>query len=348
MRYTRSAGNASRPGRHGIAPPRPGVTSPLPPNPSQSTATPPVPPVKQPRRHRLIFGRIGRGQDFNYRRMEFSCLMVAEFACLLLALPVYLFFGRIGVWHIGPPPADSLSEGGWGLTLRFIALVCGALGMLFIPVLGKAARGRWLWIFAVAMFVLVLLMTGEWQGPLLAIVGYAAMAGFSLVTLDAVTAVRPAAEGAEKFIKLQLVAGGLVMVLWFMPMMLTNHSAVLHDWIGQNWHGWLYPAARIGPVAAELAGLAAVLGGLGTYRSLVNTTARLLATLGLACAMAVSLVILLRTANLPVGPANWDGLEFLWVFLLLTGCMLLYWAGVTQRLLSSAQEMQEITPASPT
>ncbi len=273
--------------------------------------------------------------------------MVAEFGCLLLALPVYLFFGRIGVWHIGPPPADSLSEGGWGLTLRFIALVCGLLGMLFIPVLGKTTRGRWLWIFAVGMLLLTLLMTGEWQGPLLAIVGYASMAGFSLVTLDAVTAVRPAADAADKFIKLQVGAGVLVMVLWFMPMLLANHASVLHDWIGQNWQGWLYPAARIGPVAAELSGLAAVLGGLGGYRGSVNTGSRLLATLGLACAMAVSLVILLRAANLPAGPANWDGLEYLWVFLLLTGCMLLYWAGVTQRLLSSAQEMLEIFEGSP-
>ncbi len=301
---------------------------------------------KPPRRH-LIFGRMGRGKDFNFRRMEFSCLMVAEFGCLLLALPVYLFFGRIGVWHIGPPPADGLSEGGWGLTLRFIALVCGFLGMLFIPVLGKTTRGRWLWIFAVGMLLLTLLMTGERQGPLLAIVGYVSMAGFSLVTLDAVAAVRPAADAADKFSKLQMGAGVLVMVLWFMPMLLANHSAVLHDWIGQNWQGWLYPAARIGPVAAELSGLTAVLGGFGGYRGSVNTGSRLLATLGLACAMAVSLVILLQAANLPAGPANWDGLEYLWVFLLLTGCMLLYWAGVTQRLLSSAQEMPEIVEGSP-
>ena len=346
MRYTRSTGNANRPGRHGVAPLRAGVAPPLPTKTVDPDETPAEPPVKKPRRHGLIFGRMGRGKDFNYRRMEFSCLMVAEFGCLLLALPVYLFFGRIGVWHIGPPPADSLSEGGWGLTLRFIALVCGALGMLFIPVLGKTVRGRWLWIFAVGMVLLVLLMAGEWQGPLLAIVGYAAMAGFSLVTLDAVAGVRPAAEKAEKFIKLQVVAGVLVMVLWFMPMVLANHSAVLHDWIGHNWRGWLYPAARIGPVAAELSGLAAVLSAFGGYRSFVITGARLLATLGLACAMAVSLVILLRAAHLPAGPANWEGLEYLWVFLLLTGCMLLYWAGVTQRLLSSARELHEIAEGS--
>lgn len=341
MRYGRTAGNSTRPGRHGIAPPRASLA----PTPavriSPTEASDVQEPAKKPRRKGLIFGRIGRGKDFNYRRMEFSCLMVAEFGCLLLALPVYLFFGRIGVWHIGPPPADSLSEGGWGLTLRFVALVGGTLGMLFIPVLGKAVRGRWIWIFGVGILLMVLLMTGEWQGPLLAVVGYASMAGLSLVTLDAVTGVRPAAETADQFMKLQLVAGVLVLVLWFMPMLLANHAAVLHGWIGQNWRGLLYPAARIGPVFAELAGATAVLGALGGYRGLVNAASRLLGTLGLACAMAVSLVILLRAANLPAGPANWQGLEYLWVFLVLTGCMLLYWAGVTQRLLCSAREMRE-------
>ncbi|MGC9260645.1 MAG: hypothetical protein ACP5I8_11310 [Phycisphaerae bacterium] len=272
-----------------------------------------------------------------------STLLVAEFACLLLIAPFYLILGhgsQLYSWHLRDAVVFHTAT---TQSIEAVELVLGILAVLTLPFLPRRRRATLMLALGFAILTMVYFLASQ-QGPLLVIlVEYPAVALLALVSLDALTGIRPAVVQSEGFNNRQLLLGSMVIILWFLPtvMLFTSHTVqrIIFEHPSLRL-SWLLGIAMFGALGA---GIIALAGYFFRFRRWVNISGRLCGTLALTVTMGLGLWSSMRNSEL-IGPdQQWLHPELLWMFMLISAALLLVWSGLTQKfILRAALERGEL------
>lgn len=285
-------------------------------------------------------GEVEKPWPIPRKRFEFSCLFVGIFGCILLIAPVYLIFSRFGTQLMGESSTAPVFHSGMGQTLRFLELVLGLLGVPAIIFLPRTLRADFMWMLGVFMLCVVMLLA-KGQGELLVILlGYPTAALLSLVALDAITGIRPAVTESVTFRNWQFFISAGVTILWFLPAGLAVCGKQITAIVPHGQQLWIHLIIMAAVFGAELAGLLGLLAYFSEFKRWMNTAGRLLGTLGLTVTMGVGLWTALQPGVLARQSDMWIRIELLWLFMIVSGSLLLVWAGLTQRFILSAARIR--------
>lgn len=274
------------------------------------------------------------------KRFEFSCLFVGIFGCILLLAPTYLIFSRFGAQLMGATSTALVFHSGMGQTLRFLELVLGLLGVPAIIFLPRSLRADFMWMLGVFMLCIVMLLA-KGQGELFVILlGYPTAALLSLVALDAITGIRPAVASSVTFRNWQFFISAGVTILWFLPAGLAVCGKQIAAILPHGEQLWVHLIVMAAVFGAEFAGLLGMLAYFSEFKRWVNTVGRLLGTLGLTVTMGVGLWTALQPGVLARQSDLSVHIELLWLFMIVSGSLLLVWAGLTQRFILSAARIR--------
>ncbi len=276
------------------------------------------------------------------KRFEFSCVFVGIFGCILLISPAYLIFSRFGSQVMEKYSTAPVFHGGMGQTLRFLELVLGLVGVPVIIFLPRSLRADFMWLLGLFMLCLVLLLTKGQDELLLILSGYPALALLALVALDAITGIRPAVPESITFRNWQFFISAAVTILWFLPAGLAVCGKQIAAVVPHGGHWWIHLIIIVAVIGAELAGVLGLLAYFLSFKRWVNIAGRLLGTLGLTMTMGVGLWTALEPGILAWQSDMWIRMELLWFFLIVSGSLLLVWAGLTQRFILIAARLREM------
>ncbi len=268
------------------------------------------------------------------RRFEFSCLLVGEFGCLLLIAPVYLIFGRLHGMHHSVEFTIFKSHG--AQLIRSLELALGLMGMLLIPITPKKIRGTLMLAVGLAVMAALLLLLDHQSHLLLMLVAYPSAGLLALVLLDAVTGIRPAAPQSPNLSSWQLILGSAVTAIWAIPLIVSSTCRVFPSLFSQTHLVLIRVLLMIATLAATVSGLCSLSGYFQTFTRRKNLIGRLSGTLALTVSMGIGLWGGMVGTGLIRHQDRWLRLEMLWVFLLLSGSLMLCWGGMTQRLIIRA------------
>ena len=278
------------------------------------------------------------------KRLELSCLFVGAFGFLLLASPVYLFFSRHIMVHVFSLSDIQLMQTSDAMSLRLIEFAIGLAGILLLPFVSHRWRARLMLSGGLGVLVPMFIFLAP-QSTCLMIIVYPALALLALVSLDAVTGIRPAVPESDHFRALQLAASGAALLLWFPPAAVALHGRQIDTMVQYPSTMLIHVLILIGslsPFAAACIGLA---GTFVPYKRSLNLAGRLLGTLGLSMSMCLGLYTSMFNIDVLFGKGHqWRSMEMLWMFMIVAGSLLLTWAGFTQRLILSAVQEREIQP----
>lgn len=279
------------------------------------------------------------------RRFEFSVILVGEFGAILLIAPVYLIFGRIhGLAHT--PGYEALCSLGAQM-LQSTELVLGLLTMLLIPLLPKAFRGTFMLLAGLAIILNLLILLGDQKSVLMLMVAYPTASLLALVLLDAVTGIRPALPQSPKLAAWQLICAGAVTALWVIPLIVSVSCKVFPSLFSQTHLVVIRVCLMIATLAAVTSGGCALHGYFQPPRRSMHLAGRLTGSLALAISMALGLWGSMVGTGLIRHQDRWLRLQMLWIFLLVSGALMLCWGGMTQRLINIAAREMDVPAETP-
>ena len=276
------------------------------------------------------------------RRFEFSVILVGEFGAILLIAPVYLIFGRLhGVKHT--PEFQALCSLGAQM-LQSTELALGLLTMLLIPILPKKYRGTFMLLVGLAIILNLLILLGHQQSILMLMVAYPTASLLALVLLDAVTGIRPAAPQSPRISAWQVICGSAVTAMWVIPLIVSVSCKVFPSLFSQTHLVLVRVMLMIATLAAVTSGVCALHGYFRSPERRVHLLGRLSGSLALAISMALGLWGSMVGTGLIRHQDKWLRLQMLWIFLLVSGALMLCWGGLTQRLINVAVNELEVSP----
>ncbi len=276
------------------------------------------------------------------KRFEFSVIMVGELGAILLMAPVYLIFDRLhGLKHT--PGFAALCSLGAHL-MQTTELGFGLATMLLIPILPKRFRGVLMLVVGLAIILNLLILLGRQESILMLMVAYPSVSLLSLVMLDAVTGIRPAAPLSPRLAGWQLICGSAVTGLWVIPLIISTTCKVFPSLFSQTHLILIRTLLMTATLGATVSGLCALHGYFRGFTRRFNLTGRLSGSLALAIAMGLGLWGSMVGTGLIKHQDKWLRLEMLWIFLLISGALMLCWGGMTQRLINVAAREREAPP----
>lgn len=276
------------------------------------------------------FTQAGKPWPIPRRRFELSTLLVAEFACLLLIAPFFLILGHGSQIYSWPVVNAVIFHTAVTQTVEAVELVLGVLALLTLPFFPRRCRATLMTMLGFAILILVYFIVGQQGSFWVILVEYPAVALLALVSLDALTGIRPAVADSESFNNRQLALGSSVIILWFLPTVLlfTGHTVqgIILDHSSSQLF-WLLEAAMLGAMGD---GIIALVGHFSRFRRWVNLIGRLCGTLALTVTMGLGLWCAMRNSAI-IGPhRQYLHPELLWIFMLVSAALLLVWSGLTQ------------------
>ncbi len=279
------------------------------------------------------------------RRFEFSVVLIGEFGAILLIAPIYLIFGRLhGIKHT--PGFQTLCSLGAHM-LQSTELTLGILTMLMIPVLPKKFRGTFMLLVGLAIILNLLILLGHQQSVLMLMVAYPSASLLALVLLDAVTGIRPAAPQSPRLSGWQVICGSAVTALWTIPLIFSTTCKVFPSLFSQSHLVLVRVCLMLATLSAVASGACALHGYFRPPKKSVYLTGRLSGSLALAISMAMGLWGSMVGTGLIQHQEKWLRLQMLWIFLLLSGALMLCWGGMTQRLINVAAREIDLSANSP-
>lgn len=276
------------------------------------------------------------------RRFELSTIFVSEFACMLLIAPFYLISGHGPQMYSLHVTDAAFFHTATTQSVEAIELVLGILATLTLPFFSRRKRGTLMVTLGLAVLVMVFFLSRQ-QGALMVILTcYPAAALLALVSLDALTGIRPAAAESECFNTRLLVLGSAVMILWFLPTLELFTCRTVDTLVATQQSPWVHLLLVAAMVGALCAGIIALTGYFSRFNRWVNITGRLCGTLALTVTMVMGLWCAMRDSELIGRDQQWMRPELLWIFMLISAALLLVWSGLTQKfILAAASERGE-------
>ena len=199
-------------------------------------------------------------------------------------------------------------------------------------------------LIGLAIILNLLILLGHQQSILMLMVAYPTASLLALVLLDAVTGIRPAAPQSPRISAWQVICGSAVTAMWVIPLIVSVSCKVFPSLFSQTHLVLVRVMLMIATLAAVTSGVCALHGYFRSPERRVHLLGRLSGSLALAISMALGLWGSMVGTGLIRHQDKWLRLQMLWIFLLVSGALMLCWGGLTQRLINVAANELEVSP----
>jgi hypothetical protein len=287
--------------------------------------------------------------------VSWTSVVAAQAACVLLLAATFFMPHQLGEtgWWTGVK-AGSLAATLPG-ALKFAEIAGAIAGLILIPLFRGDARGRFMLNISASLTILLILAMFQQNliGINLVLLPIAGL--LSLAALSAVMQARTLAPQSESLGTWQFMFSIAVIVMWVLPSL----EAVSDPAFSQIFSALGGPILRdvfaIGGISALLAGVVAISESQGKFSLIVNRIVRAMTVVSFLLISTVGFAAALSISHVMAGPAmtkGWFGVGVLWLFMLITACVILTWAGLTHQFCRKAingdhQEPVAIPAASP-
>ncbi len=281
---------------------------------------------------------------FSRRRVEAACIGVAELGCM--ALLGGLYFLPKGIGH--SEFMNSVKAGGSLASipgmLQMAEFVAGGAGLILIPLMASARRGRVLLNVGFGLMGLLILSLLSQYSMGFNLVFMPMLALLSLVFFDTIARFSNVLRQEPNLARWRLATSCLVTGVWLLPALesLRGANALLGVRLPDG--SFMGHLLTVGCIAGEVAGLLGLFAYAVPKSKIALPLARLMGVVAMMSCSLVALVATLTVSGVLRGDMHWFGVELVWIILLVFGCLMLVWSGMMQRLAVHAQNTIEETP----
>ncbi|HTV49065.1 MAG TPA: hypothetical protein VMG59_11545 [Phycisphaerae bacterium] len=262
-------------------------------------------------------------------------LGITQAACLMLLGAIAFMPKQSGVDGWWPTAgADAMSFGVPGI-LHGWEIIAAVLGLLLVPILRSEFRARFTLNLGMSLLGLMVLAVCQQQIFGVELVFLPTLGVLALVWLHAISRARSYCRESASLKIWQLLAAGAVIVFWMVPLLVELTQGYFDNIFSSMGPNYLRPLFILGCSLSIAAGAAALAGQtLGRISDWFNWCSGALAlfsaaAIGVVCytgATKLSNIFDPNAQNIP-----WMGTGFMWLFLLITGGIVLVWSGLMQR-----------------
>lgn len=267
------------------------------------------------------------------RGMKNFSLVLGEIGCLMLVAALWFLPAPTtsGLWTHSARALSQLSPTLPNF-LRAIELIGGLAGLVLIPLMPAARRGKYqlrFGLFMLAMLGVALLQQYQIGFYL---VFLPTLGLLSVMIADAIVRVRPSQGGSVSLRRWQLAAGCVTTAVWLVPAYAAITGSHYAGIFAVAHGGRLQTMFRVGCIAGEAVGLLTLMGCAVQFTGILKNVTRVLSVGAVMLAFAVGFLMSTAISGVLRGDRGWFGIELLWLLFLVVGSLLLVWGGFALRL----------------
>ena len=266
--------------------------------------------------------------------ISWSSVMAAQFACVLLLAAIFFMPHKVGEtgWWTGLK-AGSLAFALPG-ALKFAEIAGAIAGLILIPMFRGDARGRFMLNIGASLTILLILTMLQQNliGINLVLLPIAGL--LSLAALSAILQARTLAPKSESLSTWQFMFSIAVIVMWVLPSLQCVSDPAFAQIFNSMGSSALRDTFAAGGICALLAGVVAISESQGKFSLTINRIARAMTLVAFLLISSVGFFAALSLSHIMAGPAmtkGWFGVGIMWLYLLITACVVLTWAGLTHQ-----------------
>ncbi len=275
---------------------------------------------------------------FSRRRAEAACIAVAELGCV--ALLGGLYFLPHGIGHsefMGQVKAGG-SLASLPAMLQMAEFVAGGAGLILIPLLAGARRGRMLLNVGFGLMGLLVLSLLSRYSMGFNLVFMPMLALLSLVFFDSIARFSHVLPQEPHLARWRLATACLVAGVWLLPALESLRGGNVLLGVRLPDGSLMAHLLTVGCIAGEMAGLLGLIAYAIPRSKILMQLARLMGVVAMMSCSLVALVATLTVSGVLRGDMHWFGVELVWIILLVFGSLMLVWSGMMQRLTVQAQD----------
>ncbi len=265
--------------------------------------------------------------------MKKFSLVLGEIGCLMLVAALWFLPAPTtsGLWTHSARALQQLSPTLPNF-LRAIELVGGLAGLVLIPLMPAARRGKYQLRFGLFMLVLLGIALLQQYQIGFYLVFLPTLGLLSVMIADAIVRVRPSQGGSASLRRWQLAAGCVTTAVWLVPAYAAITGSHFAGLFAVAHGGRLQTMFRVGCIAGEAVGLLTLLGCAVQFTGMIKNVTRVLSVSAVMLAFAVGFLMSTAISGVLRGDRGWFGIELVWLLFLVVGSLLLVWGGFALRL----------------
>jgi hypothetical protein len=266
--------------------------------------------------------------------VSWSSVIAAQAACVLLLAATFFMPHQVGEtgWWTGLK-AGSLASALPG-ALKFTEIAGAIAGLILIPLFRGDARGRFMLNISASLTILLILAMLQQNliGINLVLLPIAGL--LSLAALSAILQARTLAPKSESLSTWQFMFSIAAIVMWVLPALESVTDPAFAQIFNAMGGSLLRGVFAAGAICALLAGVVAISESQGKFSLVINRITRAMTFVAFLMISSVGFAAALSISHVMAGPGmtkGWFGVGVMWLFLLITACVILTWAGLTHQ-----------------
>ena len=265
--------------------------------------------------------------------MKKFSLVLGEIGCLMLVAALWFLPAPTtsGLWTHSARALQQLSPTLPNF-LRAIELIGGLAGLVLIPLMPAARRGKYQLRFGLFMLALLGIALLQQYQIGFYLVFLPTLGLLSVMIADAIVRVRPSQGGSASLRRWQLAAGCVTTAVWLVPAYAALTGSHFAGLFAVAHGGRLQTMFRVGCIAGEAVGLLTLLGCAVQFTGMIKNVTRVLSVSAVMLAFAVGFLMSTAISGVLRGDRGWFGIELVWLLFLVVGSLLLVWGGFALRL----------------
>ena len=275
---------------------------------------------------------------FPRRRVEAACIGVAELGCMALLGGLYFLPKGIGHSEFMQQVKTGGSLASIPGMLQMAEFVAGGAGLVLIPLMTGARRGRLLLNVGFGLMGLLILSLLSQYSMGFNLVFMPMLALLSLVFFDTIARFSHVLPQDANVARWRLATACLVTGVWLLPALAVLRGTNVLVGVRLPDGSVMGHLLIAGCIAGEAAGLLGLLGCANPKSKITLQLARLMGVVAMMSCSLVAMVATLTVSGVLRGDMHWFGVELVWIILLVFGCLMLVWSGMMQRLAVKAQD----------
>jgi hypothetical protein len=228
--------------------------------------------------------------------------------------------------------------------LQMAEFVAGGAGLILIPLLAGARRGRMLLNVGFGLMGLLVLSLLSRYSMGFNLVFMPMLALLSLVFFDSIARFSHVLPQEPHLARWRLATACLVAGVWLLPALESLRGGNVLLGVRLPDGSLMAHLLTVGCIAGEMAGLLGLIAYAIPRSKILMQLARLMGVVAMMSCSLVALVATLTVSGVLRGDMHWFGVELVWIILLVFGSLMLVWSGMMQRLAVHAQNEIEETP----
>ncbi|MGC8553765.1 MAG: hypothetical protein ACP5O7_13020 [Phycisphaerae bacterium] len=290
-------------------------------------------PVRNPNQAEAGSTRDAQAAARSVSGMKTFSLVLGEIGCLMLVAALWFLPAPTtsGLWTHSARALQQLSPTLPNF-LRAIELIGGLAGLVLIPLMPAARRGKYQLRFGLFMLALLGIALLQQYQIGFYLVFLPTLGLLSVMIADAIVRVRPSQGGSASLRRWQLAAGCVTTAVWLVPAYAAITGSHFAGLFAVAHGGRLQTMFRVGCIAGEAVGLLTLLGCAVQFTGMIKNVTRVLSVSAVMLAFAVGFLMSTAISGVLRGDRGWFGIELVWLLFLVVGSLLLVWGGFALRL----------------